>query len=176
MTDQLPERFYGIPFKDDESPHWLGQFWSVRCSEDDIELLRADTAIPRSQADAMVAAAVKQARYIAHIAWGWPESEASSMPVCEAISEITPADARAAFEQAVREAEQRGWARGMEAKVHNAAEAAVREAVEAERERLAGKAMEIAVQIEVESTLGATTRAIADVIEAAIRAPQETSE
>lgn len=159
MTDQLPERIWAEP----QSSYDLGGYYWPR--EDDAEkttlFLRADTAIPRSQADAMVAAAVKQARYIAHIAWGWPESEASSMPVCEAISEITPADARAAFEQAVREAEQRGWVRGMEAKVHNAAEAAVREAVEAERERI--------VKI-VAGYVGC------DNIVDAIRAPQETSE
>ena len=36
-----PKRIWGIPHRDDESPHSLGVFWSVQCSEDDDEYILA---------------------------------------------------------------------------------------------------------------------------------------
>lgn len=148
MTDQLPKEFFVWSFND--WGHWAGYARTTSLHPlDDKERETGVLCIPKAEAEAMVAAAYKKIKDnlvpamrgdAAACAKTHPEISEDRLDYADMLEEILSlaarADARAAFEQAVQEAEQRGWARGMEAKVHFAAEAAVQEAVAAERERL----------------------------------------
>lgn len=119
MTD-APKIMWGIPYKDTESPYWLGRFWSIQCSEDDERYIRfsdheAALAAERERADALVAAAYEDAakRIYEEADTLSAHSETWELAPCarhcaEIIKDTTITDARAALDRLIEEAERRG--------------------------------------------------------------------
>ena len=161
MTDQLPEVAWLVvepEWQDGDGNPLVGGEWEGHDFTGKGTLfLRADTAIPRAEADAMVAAALEKAAEKCAIIDHTPGEDETEFDkgydqACAENALIVrssiPADALAAFEQAVQKA------------------------VEAERERIERRVIQACSEI----SPGDDACIIEDAMLAAIRDPQETSE
>ena len=191
MTDQLPEVAWLVvepEWQDGDGNPLVGGEWEGHDFTGKGTLfLRADTAIPRAEAEAMVAAAYEDAANSRGMWFGFNsegEPDGSYCTVREhdsggmdfyvsyaAIKQRTPADALAAFEQALAAAAMDAADRTEKA-MEPEIERRVREAVEAERERIERRVIQACSEI----APGDDACIIEDAMLAAIRDPQETSE